>query len=252
MSSLRPERCPYCNSKSGVDVHNRGMCHACHRDFPGKHNDLFHLLKVCELGEDVPVLHLTSKKIVIPESDINNKDHIPLRALGWLSQYFDEHNLPDCFWSNTYQRLCFPYYDQDDIEGELKGVWMRKIDGLGSDQGPKWMYSGEKNFSWLIHNKHKTRDPYTVVLCEDVVSALKISEICDVICLGGTHLKDTDKKALQQYRHVLLFLDSDAAGVNAARKIQRTLDLTHPSRIIKPGQDAKCYSEEELKRLIGG
>ncbi len=236
------ERCPYCNSKSGVDVKNRLFCHACKRDFPQCEHDLFRMIIKAEDRHDVTVVPDKSSKIHLPLSDFANRTHIPIRAFMWLSQYFTEEDLPDCFWSVKYQRLCFPYY-RDKM---MIGCWMRSISGI-TREGPKWLYAGEKEVTWLFGDGSIK----TVCLCEDVVSAIKISKYIDCVCLGGTTLHECDKEILKNYQHVVIFLDSDDAGIAGTRKIQKKLDLTHLMRVIKAGKDPKNCTNEELQAYFG-
>lgn len=92
----------------------------------------------------------------------------------------------------------------------------------------------------------------TLVLVEDVLSGLRVQEICDTLILCGTELRPTALSAVikEGYRKAIIFLDGDNPTVKMkARKIQKRLSWLNP-RIIETGLDPKLYPKSQLEKLI--
>lgn len=95
------------------------------------------------------------------------------------------------------------------------------------------------------------RSTDTIVLVEDVVSALRSSEICDTIALLGTSIPPAALSQMVKdgYKEAVVFLDGDNSIVKMqARKIAKSLPIPH--RIVETGQDPKSYSSQALRKLI--
>lgn len=97
----------------------------------------------------------------------------------------------------------------------------------------------------------------TVVLVEDPISALKVSQAANhqVCALFGTHLSTVNKcwVAMNFYK-VILWLDADKPGKIASLKIARQLRDIFPDIKVIYHQEPKLCSEDEiseqLKRLL--
>jgi hypothetical protein len=92
-----------------------------------------------------------------------------------------------------------------------------------------------------------------VVLVEDMLSALKVSQIASAFVLGGTAIKD------EQLRHLLksfnkfdIMLDNDNWQVKTNQyKLYKKLSLfSRDVRVIEVDKDPKEYSLDELKELL--
>lgn len=91
-----------------------------------------------------------------------------------------------------------------------------------------------------------------VVLVEDVISALRSSEICDSLALCGTELRPGILSTLihEGYKEAVVFLDGDNPTVKMkARKIAQRLSWMKV-RVVETGRDPKLYSTDELRKLI--
>jgi hypothetical protein len=91
-----------------------------------------------------------------------------------------------------------------------------------------------------------------LVVCEDSISALKVSRHADCYCLIGTHIS-TDKgleiNDLSVGRRALLCLDRDAT--DTAADTCKRLRWTCPSLVLTPiRKDLKYYSDAELLELL--
>lgn len=255
------ERCPHCNSKSGVDIKGRDFCHACKKNFNKKERSI---------GKEIleGIEEIKNRTLRMPEEEYYT---ITEDEEKYLLKYNIQQGVNSIvFHSSLYNRLVFPYYDTYN----MRGCWMRNI---SDNFRPKWLFAGEKYFSWhyltlpkepvsYIKEVYKigTTDKYNdllnicartlnmskICLVEDVISAIRVSKFMDVICLGGTYLSKYDKEVIQQYNQVVIFLDPDSAGREAAKKIRKELKLTMKCRIIRGTQDPKCYPDEELKEIL--
>lgn len=104
----------------------------------------------------------------------------------------------------------------------------------------------------------------TIVITEDYISALRVAEYVDSICLFGTNLKNDFVKLLYKYKYVIIWLDGDEPGINAALAIKNKLKqkIKQHNRlfafdpvdikiaIIKTKQDPKCYKPCVIKNIL--
>lgn len=87
---------------------------------------------------------------------------------------------------------------------------------------------------------------HTLVIVEDIVSAIKIAEVCedvDVLCLFGTHLHDNDVAwiAAKRYNNAVVWLDDDWAGIHAAMDVYKRLaPLVNNLISVRDTQPKEC------------
>lgn len=119
---------------------------------------------------------------------------------------------------------------------------------------------GDKK-STLRINKHKTD---SIVLVEDFISAVRVGQVENSICLSGTTLTyDNLDYILDNYSKIILWLDGDRAGQEASskiiKKIQYSLKLTSDWRrldknysitSVNTTKDPKHYSTKEIKETL--
>jgi 5S rRNA maturation endonuclease (ribonuclease M5) len=157
----------------------------------------------------------------------------------WLSLYgitADHINRYDLFWDPTSERIVFPY--------ENKFAWMRSLD---KNQKAKWLRVGEKGI--LAHYRNSSERK--VVLTEDIVSAIRVADFSNVICLGGTSAKkDQIAPLLNLYDEIIIWLDGDVAGQRGAEKIRNQLKLTKKIRIVYTAKDPKAHTTDEIKKIL--
>lgn len=92
----------------------------------------------------------------------------------------------------------------------------------------------------------------TLVIVEDMISALRCREICDTLALCGTELRPHALSLLikEGYTRAVVFLDGDNTTVQMkARKIAKRLSWMKTS-IVETGSDPKSYTKEQLGRMI--
>lgn len=162
-------------------------------------------------------------------------------------------------------RFAFPIFGAN---GEVKGHTLRSYDpgvrtkaltSLNSPWNTKSSWYTESN-EWITHRAmDATPHPvwahlsnYTVVLVEDIPSAVRLSMYTNSIALLGTTLDEADVGDIaQQYTDVIVALDNDAtlaAGKLAARL--RLSGLGAHVEILE--KDVKDMQEPELMDTIAG
>jgi len=91
-----------------------------------------------------------------------------------------------------------------------------------------------------------------VVLVEDAISAIRVSEFEDAISLMGTSIKDSVLKRIldEGYTDAVVFLDGDNSIVKMkTRAIAKRLAFLNV-RVIETGRDPKSYSVHELQHIV--
>lgn len=141
------------------------------------------------------------------------------------------------------RRLCLPIWRPD---LRKRGVNYRSLDGT-RPKALTYLEEGEVGLSWY----QRTRKKGVLVLVEDQLSAIRLSQYCDSVALLGTNFgsdKVTEVKE-QGYRHLYLCLDNDATST--AIKLGIKLRDTLPSlKIIPLNKDIKDMTEEELASFL--
>lgn len=108
---------------------------------------------------------------------------------------------------------------------------------------PKWYIYTDTDYPFIVA---KNKD--TVVLVEDVVSALKVGQVTDSIALLGTNLKEKYIKYISKYKKVVVALDEDAT--TSALKIYDSLKLYTNCTILPLTKDLKYYTIAEITKKL--
>jgi hypothetical protein len=183
-----------------------------------------------------------TKGISLP-SDVS--EYLPARAWDYLGQY--SLTKQDCvantiLWSDFYSRLVFPYFDSTGLL-----AWQGRYLGDDPDKA-KWFSQGNLNAFYHIVGNTKSR---TVVLVEDIVSAIKVGQCGNVAAspLFGSHVSTKRILYLKHfYDTILVWLDMDKAKESV--KFSKTArDFGVMSRSIITEKDPKLYSTQEILLL---
>ena len=163
------ERCPDCNSSDGLAEYDDGTyCYACKINRKNK-----------------SLLDCADKRSSRTNDLVGELSRrLPQEAQEFLNKYnISNHiiHLPcKLSYSEYYQRICFEY------QGSYA---LRSL-----DKQPKWLYKGKNksdvNFLFLKCADTRSGDLkfYTtknLVLVEDILSAIKVQQVSDCICLNG-------------------------------------------------------------------
>jgi hypothetical protein len=174
---------------------------------------------------------------------------IPIKGLLWLSKgglHVDDIKNYGFGWSDRIQRVIMPAYAGD----ALVAIQARRVDPTGA--GPKYLgqvWSGPRPV-W----KSRADGVGTVlVLTEDILSAARVGKVNAAWSLLGTNLLPAviNQIAASPYTDIVIWMDDDAAGWNARRKMLRALGAVGiEARIVKSDRDPKKHSLTEIKELI--
>lgn len=104
-------------------------------------------------------------------------------------------------------------------------------------EDPLWgLYRGPEVLPYQLGGKRP------VVIVEDVLSAWRVSEVCDTIALCGTELHSPVINAVAQegYTDAVVWLDADNPVVRMkARKIANRLNGLAATHMVETGKDPK-------------
>lgn len=92
----------------------------------------------------------------------------------------------------------------------------------------------------------------TVVIVEDLISAIKCSQVVDSIAILGVHPSSyvVEKILKEGYKRAFVFLDGDNPVVRMkAREIGKRLPFVE-TVVIETGKDPKEHTVEELRELF--
>lgn len=196
---IKKTRCPRCaslgkdTSKDNLAIYSDGheWCYSC--GFYKKGNKIKKL-------QQLPKKEL---EVVLP---LDCSFDYPQRALQWIEQYglsrtdLLAHRV---MWSDWSKRLYFPVFAES-------GLLAYQGRYFGEDKGkPKWWGQGDlKN----VHHYLLTKPPGdSIILCEDIVSAIKIQKAgYNSMPLFGSHIdvKRLSRLAVRFYK-VGIYLDPD-------------------------------------------
>lgn len=240
---IKQERCPKCadngkdTSKDNLGVYSDGhkYCFACgYTELP----DGITRFKNKSLD-----IKQEQHKVFLP-SDVSID--YPKIALEWVEQYeLDKNTLlkHNVMWSNNKKRLYFPVYGEEELlayQGRYFGTDPNK---------KKWWGKGDfKNIFHIIGQQGRS-----LVLVEDIVSAIKISRFTQAMPLFGNHIgKERFKrlfKLLPRGLELIIWLDPDIRSHSLVQsKIGAIMGLN--TRTVFSDGDPKEHTYEEIKNYL--
>lgn len=172
----------------------------------------------------------------------------PGKAAEWLSQYRltpEEINKNKIGYSDEEHSLIFPVFSGAPDHSLV--MYQKRYFGINQEV-PKYISVGHKHD--VIHlPKPHIHD--TIVLVEDIVSAIRVSRITNCMPLFGSHLSlPTALKLGKRYRKARVWLDSNkkATAVRIALVLN---EIGVRTTIIFTDKDPKEYTTADIQRLIG-
>lgn len=238
------ERCPDCaklgkdNSHDNLAYYSDGhcWCFSCGYYRPGSRIKTYRNSNV-DTPQTTSVRH---KEVRLP-SDCSSE--IPRKAREWFYQYgLTEHTITKhtILWSDSRHLLIFPYF----IDGVLVG-WQGRYFGLDTKH-PKWYTNGLVDS--FIYTLGKPSD--TIVLVEDIVSAIKVSRCLCSSPLFGSVISMSRFNALRHfYKNIVIWLDPDKykEAIKFAQK-GRLLGLN--CHVILSSKDPKEHNFIEIQSFL--
>ena len=233
-------RCPKCASsgkdtkKDNLAIYSDGheYCFSCHYFKVGD--------KIKTIKQQLYELSELSDIVVLPE-DVS--PHPNENALTWLYSFgfnYSDIVRNQILWSESYERLIFPIYDD---KSELL-AWQGRY--FGTQDRPKWLSKGK--IHELVYTKGSGS---SLVLVEDIVSCLKLAKAGVYSgCLFGSY---PSKIMLNRYKLVadklVFWLDYDKKVESV--KFKRICEMMGiPSSCIFTTLDPKEYSTNQIKGYI--
>lgn len=184
----------------------------------------------------------TSKHTLLPSDTIRE---IPNNALEWLSKYeITSKEVLDygMLWSPRLHWLIFPIY-ADSFEEVLLGYQARNFAVNGSK------YYTRGSFESIV-NYYGDRNNDTLILVEDMISAIKVARQHACMPLFGSFLTDERGRKLKNFfKRLVFWLDYDKAK-SAFQQATRFKQSGFRTSIIITTKDPKEYSDEEITSIV--
>ena len=238
-----------CGSSSGNTLlvsHNaKGYscyCFSCgEQDF--EHKGVLSLTERKELQElnDQTKVRITS--VELPEDCAKD---FPLEARLWLySAGITPHKAVEVGirYSPSYKRVVLPVYNP---QGDVTWYQMRAV---FPGQTPKYHQPSAERDT-VMYLSHPQVATGTIVVTEDIVSAIRVGEVTPAASLLGTKITTAQAAYLGQFDKVLVWLDNDRAGIQGAAKVRKALELLTETRNITSELDPKKYSSVQIEEII--
>lgn len=174
----------------------------------------------------------------------------PAECRRWLTEAGIEEEIvtaKEFLWSDSKQCLYIPVWQESKTTVGHKHVGY--VQRFFNPKGYLTRTNDKDNF---YGHYIKGASSSTIVVVEDVLSAIRCAEVCDSIALLGVAVKPPALTKLLTcgYKRAIIFLDGDNPQVKmAARAIAKRLFFL-PTTIIETGRDPKSYSLEELQELL--
>lgn len=221
-------------------------CFRCkHREYKSK--GLLPLSLIKQMREDK---YFTKSEVKLPHDfTLNVPDSISCWYLkyGISPELAREHNIG---YSYSLNRVVIPVYNyMYDGDKDPIGIQARSVDPKAK---PKYINKVRPDlhipYLYDIYN----RDSYYVVVVEDILSAIKVSKVHKCVSIMGTNMTHSIAAYLaKRYNHVILWFDSDKAGIDCSNKSMKLLNIHGAStRIVRTGLDPKEHSLDDIRRHV--
>lgn len=245
--------CPFCKTQKKLVVYHKpkeysAWCFRCHQHdwYPRERLSFAELQRHRKRERE-----FVDGEVKLPPL----KGDIPLDARIWFMKAGVSVDLAKAYgigYSKQMDRVILPVY----TNGELKAVQAR---ALRDDQVPKYLNSktaaGDAVFQCkqelMLKDRLQVTD--TLVLTEDILSAIRVGRLIDTWSLLGTSISEAQVAHIIRagYRRVLVWLDGDEAGIKGRRKVSRKLQASGlEAAWIETEHDPKQYSNSEIKEFI--
>ena len=200
--------------------------------------------RMAERAAEAALQASLSTKVELPH-DITHE--IPSEHSWWLTQSGITQTVAQEYsigWSDALQRIVLPVTDHT---GNLT-YWQARA--VYPDQVPKYINpSVPKDRVIFSAGQHKADG--RVVVCEDILSAIRVGEHIAAFSILGTKLSDDQISILEDYPHVSFWLDPDEAGKKGAIEGVRILSLVTRADILHSHDDPKRLPNRLIREVLG-
>lgn len=242
----RMEPCPKCGSRDNLARYEDGggYCFGCKHWEP--RNAETYLSRIQQSSES-----RTETSLLASIWERSSRSLAPI-AQHWLSQF--QCDGADALraglrWHEQRQQLLFPLYDE---EKQLRCIQARNFASEGQAR-TKYHNYGNKEEAFPLYQAKETSEGNTlsVVITEDILSALKVSKQVSAMPALGTSLSMNKALALQKRGFIKAFvwLDKDKwrEGIEICDKF-KWLGVT--AKAIYTEKDPKEYNNEEIRNYL--
>ena len=243
---VKHDRCPKCalegkdTNGNNLGIYSDGSCYcfSCGYYKPG--NGIARLKETTHQGTN-----LLESPIYLPFDSVFE---LPTIARTYLNQYSiteEDIYVNRIMWSEDLQRLIFPYFGGEGLLG-----WQGRYLGNHNNK-TKWYSQGNlKDILKICQGPRTDTNQRSIVLVEDVLSAIRVGHTNPTSPLFGSHL--STKTALRYnklYDNIILWLDKDKElySIQVARQLR---ELGIPCRSVITNKDPKEYSNIAIVDIL--
>lgn len=233
--------CEKCGSKDNRGRYPDGSewCFGCHDYTPPLSQTIN---KVKQLSDGFKNNLLRSHNGVELPRDCSK--YIPAEPLSWLKRYGmtnEEIENNNFLWSSDTNQLIFPVLDSESNIMFYQGRFFPK-------QKQKYNTSGNSE-DVLVFFGDNTGDD--IVLCEDVVSAIKVGRQCSAQPIFGSYISLKRAKRLsKRFKRMVVWLDMDKAKESLKMALKFAYMFEQSPKVIATEKDPKELSDQEIKKHL--
>lgn len=214
-----------------------------------EYKGMLNLMEIEQLRElDIIKSELTGNAVKLP---LDFTTDIPLLGRLWLYKC----GLTETKWrkygigySERHKRVFMPIYN--------KGLVWFQARALYADQQPKYLQPSANRESIMFISKPSKYVTNDIVICEDIMSAIRVGEHCTAVSILGTKITTAQVNRLltgckKKQGNIITWLDSDQAGRQGAIELRKALSMFVEVHDIVTEKDPKLLSDSEIiERII--
>jgi hypothetical protein len=149
-------------------------------------------------------------------------------------------------YSRYFDRLIFPVY----MDGKLV-FWQGRTFNPITKENPKWLSVRVPRDQDVFFIAGGDPLPNTIVLVEDILSAIKLSTVCHAVALLGVYIPDKLMwRVKKSGLHAVIWLDQDKTD-KSLWYCNRFRAAGIPTRVRSTTLDPKKYTTKQLKEILG-
>ena len=213
------------------------------KDFQGKGYQT--LEQLAQIKAQDELAQESMKTLELPK-DINyNEAEWPTEARLWLYKagiYGPTIHSNGIGYSKFSNRVLLPTF----TDGTLRYFQARRLQGTG----PKYINPRVDKTSLLHLCRPDDSGTKTIVVVEDVLSAIRVGSNVPCAALLGTKLSTGQANQLAEYDTIISWFDNDRAGKDCALAVRRTMSLTNDVYDIQTDVDPKEHSSKQIQSIL--
>lgn len=234
--------CPKCGSRDNRAFYADGSewCFGCH-DYTPPLNQAVNKAKAFLDSSNKSNLLRSDNFIGLPKDATSL---IPKEPLEWIKQYGITNAELDRYhfmWSESERQLIFPALDDQLQVIFYQGRYFPK-------QKPKYHTVGAAEDT-LVFMGQDSGD--MVILCEDVISAIKIGRYCSAQPIFGSNISLKRVRRLSsRFKHMGIWLDMDKAKESLKTALKHSVHFEHPIKVFVTERDPKELTDQEILQKL--